>query len=557
MPNSKLNLVIVFSVNLLILLLPLAAGAQDIDPGRVLIRNVTLIDPTGKTEDTIVNILIRDHKLELITEDKISRDEADQVINAQRGVIVGKLEIGQQPSFLIFSQDPRENFQVMLDTRTYSTFAVHDGVVVKNRLLETLDEDPEEEPKKTGWLAYTPPPFAVPLNYQDTSKWNRWESRFVDGIFVAGLVLDRMNWLSQDALSEARVGDLSDYGGGEIRGLRVGVVGTFNFEKPWIYTLFGATNAFDKGFNEEDLDSFALFDWRLDIPFFKNSVMSIGKQKEPISGERIQSMIFNHMQERSAVADAMMPSRNVGVVWNGSSPEKYSSWAFGVFNDWFDADQDFDESATQYIGRLTWAPLRSEDDSNLLHLGGGYRYSNAKEGFRYFTEPEFNQSPVFIDTGFNVDGGMLPADKLETWNAELSWRRGPFWLASEYTRTNVDSPLLGNPSFDGYFVAASWILTGEMRNYNRKSGTFGGVPVSRSVYQNGKGAWELAARWSNVNLNDGLVNGGDMDIASLALTWWATPFFSVNLNYRYIWNERHGLEDTSSGFNSRIILLLE
>jgi len=180
-----------------------------------------------------------------------------------------------------------------------------------------------------------------------------------------------MNWLSQDELSEARVGDLSEYEGGEIRGLRVGIVGTINFDKPWVYTLFGATNAFDKGFNEEELDSFTLFDWRLDIPFFKNSVMSIGKQKEPISGERIQSMLFNHMQERTAVADALMPSRNVGIVWNGSSPNKYSSWAFGVFNDWFDADQDFDESASQYIGRLTWAPLRSEDDSNLVHLGLG------------------------------------------------------------------------------------------------------------------------------------------------------------------------------------------
>jgi hypothetical protein len=48
-----------------------------------------------------------------------------------------------------------------------------------------------------------------------------------------------------------------------------------------------------------------------------------------------------------------------------------------------------------------------------------------------------------------------------------------------------------------------------------------------------------------------------MDIASLGLNWWATPFFGVNFNYRYIWNERHGLEDTSSGLNGRIILLLE
>jgi phosphate-selective porin OprO/OprP len=396
------------------------------------------------------------------------------------------------------------------------------------------------------------------MNYADTSKWNRWETKYVSGIFVAALFLDRMNWLSQNAVSMAQTGDLDSYDGGEIRGLRFGAVGTLNmFEKPWVYTIFGATNAFDKGFDTEDLDNVAWFDWRLDIPFFNNSVMSIGKQKEPISGERVQSMAYNHMQERSAVSDAMMPSRNVGIVWNGSSPKRYSSWAFGVFNDWFDTDQDFKESSTQYIGRFTWAPLHSDDDSNLVHLGAGYRYSNAKEGFRYLTEPEFNQSPVFVDTGFDTDTGLLPADRLQTYNLELSWRKGPFWLASEYTRTNVKNPALGDPTFDGYWVAASWILSGEMRVYNKKSGVFGGVPVSRSVYQNGKGAWELTARWSNVDLNDGLVQGGEMDIASLGMTWWATPFFGVNANYRYIWNELGGLEGKSSGFNTRLMIMLE
>jgi phosphate-selective porin OprO/OprP len=375
---------------------PNSAVAQDLEPENILVRNVTLMDPTGKTEDRVVNILIRERKLDVNTEDKISRDEADLVINANGGFILGKLEVGELPSFMILSEDPREDFEILMDTRTYARLAVHEGVVVRNRLLEEIDDDSEDEPVKTGWLAYSPPPLAVPLSYADTSKWNRWETKAVSGIFIAGLVLDRMNWLSQDQISEGRVGDLSDYSGGEIRGFRVGVVGTLNFEKPWVYTIFGATNAFDKGFETEDLDNFILFDWRLDIPFFNNSVMSIGKQKEPISGERIQSMLFNHMQERSAVADAMLPSRNVGIVWNGSSPEKYTSWGIGVFNDWFDADQDFKESATQYAGRLTWAPLHSADDSNLLHLGLGYRYSNAKEGFRYLTEPEFNNSPVFV-----------------------------------------------------------------------------------------------------------------------------------------------------------------
>jgi len=531
--------------------------AQNQDPENILVRNVTLIDPARESEDKIVNILIRERKLDVVTEDKISRKEADQVVNANKGFIVGKLEVGEPPSFLIFREDPRENFDVMLDTKTYSSFAVHEGVVVKNRLLEVFEDDQVDEPVKTGWLAYTPPPLAIPMGYADTSKWNRWETKAVSGIFIAGLVLDRMNWLSQDAISEGRVGDLSDYEGGEIRGLRFGVVGTLNFEKPWIYTIFGATNAFDKGFETENLDNITLFDWRLDIPFFKNSVMSIGKQKEPISGERVQSMLFNHMQERSAAADAMLPSRNVGIVWNGSSPEKYSSWGIGVFNDWFDANQDFSESATQYAGRLTWAPLHTADDSSLVHLGGGYRYSNAKEGFRYLTEPEFNKSPVYVDTAFGQESVMLPADHLETWNAEFSWRRGPLWLASEYTRTNVKSPEYGNPTFSGYWIGLSWILTGEMRAYNKKSGVFGGVPVARTVYQNGKGAWELTARWSNVDLNDGRIEGGNMDIASLGLSWWLTPFFGVNINYRYIWNTRNGVEDTSSGLDSRVVLLLE
>src|SRR5210317_1404853 len=54
----------------------------------ILIRNVTMIDPAAKAEDRLVNILIRNQKLEVITEDKISRKEADQVINAQGGFIV-------------------------------------------------------------------------------------------------------------------------------------------------------------------------------------------------------------------------------------------------------------------------------------------------------------------------------------------------------------------------------------------------------------------------------------------------------------------------------------
>jgi phosphate-selective porin OprO/OprP len=157
---------------LLVSLLSFPSNAQTIGPERVLVRNVVLFDPSGAAEDRVVNILLRDNKLDLVTEDKISRDEADMVVNANKGILLGKLAIGEKPSFLVFNEDPRENFDVMMDTFTYSVFAVDDGVVVKNRLLGVVADEPEDEPEKTGWLAYTPPPFMVPLNYQDASKWN-------------------------------------------------------------------------------------------------------------------------------------------------------------------------------------------------------------------------------------------------------------------------------------------------------------------------------------------------------------------------------------------------
>ena len=121
----------------------------------------------------------------------------------------------------------------------------------------------------------------------------------------------------------------------------------------------------------------------------------------------------------------------------------------------------------------------------------------------------------------------------------------------------VDRPDLNDPSFDGYWIAASWVLTGEMRSYNKKSGTFGSVPIARTVYQGGKGAWEVRARWSSIDLSDGLVEGGEMDVASLGVNWWLTPIFSGGMDYRYIWNTRLGVEGTSSGLNTRVLLLLE
>jgi hypothetical protein len=48
-----------------------------------------------------------------------------------------------------------------------------------------------------------------------------------------------------------------------------------------------------------------------------------------------------------------------------------------------------------------------------------------------------------------------------------------------------------------------------------------------------------------------------MDVASLGLTWWLTPYITASLNYRYVWHERDGIAGSASGFNTRIGVSLE
>jgi phosphate-selective porin OprO/OprP len=380
MKKSRLWALITMMMPLLALLSLNTAYSQETVPEKVLVRNVVLFDPNGEVEDKTVNILIVDKKLDLVSEDKISGKGIALVVNAHNGVLVGNLNLGTPPTFLIFDKDPREDSYVLMDTRKYAVFSMNGGVVFNNTLENVGTFEIEEETEEASWLAYTPPPLAVPLNYKDTSPWNHWETKWFSGLFFAVLALDRINWLSQDQESESQLGKLNIYDGGEIRAFRFGMIGTINFEKPWVYSILAASNSFDKGFEVDDLDTLTFTDWRLDIPIFRNSVLSVGKQKPPFSMERITSMIYIPMQERAAVSDALLASRDVGVVWHWDNTERFTSLALGLFNDWFvSRDEDFEESTSRFISRFTWAPLVSQDESNLLHLGFSYTYSDDEE----------------------------------------------------------------------------------------------------------------------------------------------------------------------------------
>jgi phosphate-selective porin OprO/OprP len=539
-------------LTLVLLLLGLApqVAAQGVDPGNVLIENVYIA--LEGAEDEPVNLLVLDNKLKLVSRDQIPLPEGCVALDAAGGFLIGNLALGESPSFIILDADPRLDLEVLLDTQGRAVFAVYEGELRKNTLQYATSEILVSTPVRKGWHAYTPPPVALPTHYGESAAWNHWTTKNTANVLFGVLALDRQYWLSQNDDSEQQVGSLDELEGGEIRDFRLGLYGTLNyFSRPWGYTVVIATNAFDKRFEVDDQDHFKALDYRLDIPLGNSLRLGIGKQKEPISMERTMTLIDLPMQERSSAADAMLRSRNFGVLLSGNALDRRMSWAGGVFNDFIDTDVSFDDGAMTFAGRVTWLPFITADESNLVHLGLGASRSDGNNGFHYRAEPEFNKSPFFVDSGFG------DADGIDQLALETSWRRGPFWLAAEHVETFVDSPIDGDLDFSGYYVTASWIVTGEMREYKASSGTFGRVPISRSAYQDGPGAWEIATRWSGIDLNDGPVSGGEMDILSLAVSWWLSTAFNVNVNYRYVFNERDSLDGEASGLALRVLLKLQ
>lgn len=363
--------------------------------------------------------------------------------------------------------------------------------------------------------------------------------------------MDNTRWLSQDEANEQQVGDISQFQGGSIRGFRAGLGGTFNFKKPWTYLFTFGTRAFERGFEQGDLSEFVLYDYRVVIPL-GSATLSVGKTKETFSISRLQGMIYEPaQQERASVADGLLPARNIGIVINNSVLNERMTLSAGVFNNWYETERSFSENPTVVTGRISGLPYVSEDESNLLHLGIAGRYSNAAGGIQYKTRTEIYSGPYSVDTELIED-----ATSTFHYGLEMAWRKGPFILISEYIQSNVRSSALNDPGFQGYYVVASYTLTGEMRQYNKRSGTFKRINVANGVNAGGWGELEVYSRWSSLDLNDQSIDGGLMNTFSLGLNWSPISEIQVNVNYRYSTLDRLGLQGSNHGLVTRLVFSL-
>ena len=132
----------------------------------------------------------------------------------------------------------------------------------------------------------------------------------------------------------------------------------------------------------------------------------------------------------------------------------------------------------------------------------------------------------------------------QVYSAEAAATVGSLFLQGEYFWYNVERkaiPGLPDVKFQGGYAQAGYVLTGETRKYNPGSASYGGVNPAHpfSLDGGGWGAWEIAGRYSTVDLNDQLANangvaGGRQNVYTLALNWY------VNRNVRFMFDYLHG-----------------
>jgi len=136
---------------------------------------------------------------------------------------------------------------------------------------------------------------------------------------------------------------------------------------------------------------------------------------------------------------------------------------------------------------------------------------------------------------------------------------GPFTMQGEYYHYNLSrtDAALKDPSFNGWYLQGSYILTGEMRPYAAANASFGS-PSPRNPFRAGTnawGAWEIKARYSVNNLNAYIfdanpanrVRGGEQRIFSTGLNWYVNRNVRWLFDYSFVDAERLDSSDLQAG----------
>ena len=215
-------------------------------------------------------------------------------------------------------------------------------------------------------------------------------------------------------------------------------------------------------------------------------------------------------------------------------------------------DAEVFDSQLAAVGRAGFLVATGSDYNVHLGASGTYVFALADQGegttprhpVRFRDRPEVRADGVRL-----IDSGNIDADHVSVFGAEFGANWKSLYLQGEHFWYDITRPAPGtlrDPSFSGYYLQASWILTGESRRYNPVTGSFQS-PRARAPFTSagGFGAFELAARYSRMDLNfeegpDGTaampdaVRGGDQQVWTFGVNWYPNPNIKLMLDYLLI-----------------------
>lgn len=260
--------------------------------------------------------------------------------------------------------------------------------------------------------------------------------------------------------------------------------------------------------------------------------ITVGNFKEPRGFEMITSSNFITMMERS-LTNQFDNDRNLGIsLYNQYADKRFSVFA-GYF---FPSGNNAKYSGSEYnlVFRAAGLPIYKVDEKNykVLHIDAGVTYEDHdNREASYSAKPESHLAPKYLKVTMDVTKSLVE------YNIGLVGVYNSLSFEGEYTYSNVNpgaGSVLQNDkySLSAYYATLSWFITGEHKNYNKSKVAFDRLTPKKNFGKDGGiGAWELAVRYSVLNLNDADLKGGEMDNITVGLNWYLNPVVKVAFNY--------------------------
>ncbi len=271
--------------------------------------------------------------------------------------------------------------------------------------------------------------------------------------------------------------------------------------------------------------------------------------KEPFSLEELTSSKYITFMER-ALPSALDSARNFGLSFASATHDQRMTWSLGIFAPTDDGGEFFSKHADFNVsGRVTGLPLYADEGRRLIHLGVAGAYQARDDfGFRLRRRPEVHLAERYVDTGVDGFGDpLLASNGNALLGLEAAAVFGPVHLTAEWKQTWIDLVGSGTDTAYGGYVTFGVFLTGEHRPYEKSNGTWTRVdPVNPFDPDQGDwGAFELATRYSYLDINDGNLNGGREQNVGLALNWYL--FSNVRLSANYVYSDVRDTGDFLGG----------